>query len=477
MRHLGFLLKVRTTTNLCRAKLSSKNPPSWTSVAENVPKTYETQAKKLARVLEEKFRISEDGTVINSRSGVKSDVTAADLMSFYVTKKKTKLTPSHLKEIVEEMNKIHVLPLHVNSKKVYEEAKKIADASRLLPPESESEAVLPLEKSQQVEKTSVQVQQTSSSPPVTENVHKVHEKKKEGELEYGAENVHKVHEKKKEGELEYGAVSAQDLYDLQLQSAKIVRKKQAKESEKKEQDSTAREFRLATEQAEERLSTPRTDLNSPSVGKNRQERTEACQAKEKVKAGEKSPEPGLITEQLAQVRPESKIQTEESKVESKSKPESANLTKNPDVVTPTEFSQSSTKTAVPNQTTEIPKAPPEEISKTTFKDDSFDGNGGKPPGNSRDISIYTMVGLAIGLMFYLFKTEGATARANSKELSMVIKKEKSEEQDEDTKENYSAPELQVLKESSAALSQRDLETEEISETSPDVLQDPAVNRS
>ena len=471
MRHLGFLLKVRTTTNLCRAKLSSKNPPSWTSVAENVPKTYETQAKKLARVLEEKFRISEDGTVINSRSGVKSDVTAADLMSFYVTKKKTKLTPSHLKEIVEEMNKIHVLPLHVNSKKVYEEAKKIADASRLLPPESESEAVLPLEKSQQVEKTSVQVQQTSSSPPVTENVHKVHEKKKEGELEYGAENVHKVHEKKKEGELEYGAVSAQDLYDLQLQSAKIVRKKQAKESEKKEQDSTAREFRLATEQAEERLSTPRTDLNSPSVGKNRQERTEACQAKEQVKAGEKSPE------QLAQVRPESKIQTEESKVESKSKPESANLTKNPDVVTPTEFSQSSTKTAVPNQTTEIPKASPEEISKTTFKDDSFNGNGGKPPGNSRDISIYTMVGLAIGLMFYLFKTEGATARANSKELSMVIKKEKSEEQDEDTKENYSAPELQVLKESSAALSPRDLETEEISETSPDVLQDPAVNRS
>ena len=190
-----------------------------------------------------------------------------------------------------------------------------------------------------------------------------------------------------------------------------------------------------------------------------------------MKAGEKSPE------QLAQVRPESKIQTEESKVESKSKPESANLTKNPDVVTPTEFSQSSTKTAVPNQTTEIPKASPEEISKTTFKDDSFNGNGGKPPGNSRDISIYTMVGLAIGLMFYLFKTEGATARANSKELSMVIKKEKSEEQDEDTKENYSAPELQVLKESSAALSQRDLETEEISETSPEVLQDPAVNRS
>ena len=458
MRHLGFLLKVRTTTNLCRAKLSSKNPPSWTSVAENVPKTYETQAKKLARVLEEKFRISEDGTVINSRSGVKSDVTAADLMSFYVTKKKTKLTPSHLKEIVEEMNKIHVLPLHVNSKKVYEEAKKIADASRLLPPESESEAVLPLEKSQQVEKTSVQVQQTSSSPPVTEN-------------------VHKVHEKKKEGELEYGAVSAQDLYDLQLQSAKIVRKKQAKESEKKEQDSTAREFRLATEQAEERLSTPRTDLNSPSAWGNRQEMTEACQAKEKVKAGEKSPEPGLITEQLAQVRPESKIQTEESKVESKSKPESANLTKNPDVVTPTEFSQSSTKTAVPNQTTEIPKAPPEEISKTTFKDDSFDGNGGKPPGNSRDISIYTMVGLAIGLMFYLFKREGATARANSKELSLVPKKEKSEEQGEDTKENYSAPELQVLKESSAALSPRDLETEEISETSPEVLQDPAVNRS
>ena len=476
MRHLGFLLKVRTTTNLCRAKLSSKNPPSWTSVAENVPKTYETQAKKLARVLEEKFRISEDGTVINSRSGVKSDVTAADLMSFYVTKKKTKLTPSHLKEIVEEMNKIHVLPLHVNSKKVYEEAKKIADASRLLPPESESEAVLPLEKSQQVEKTSVQVQQTSSSPPVTENVHKVHEKKKEGELEYGAENVHKVHEKKKEGELEYGAVSAQDLYDLQLQSAKIVRKKQAKESKQIEQVS-AQEFRLATEQAEERLSTPRTDLNSPSAWGNRQEMTEACQAKEKVKAGEKSPEPGLITEQLAQVRPESKIQTEESKVESKSKPESANLTKNPDVVTPTEFSQSSTKTAVPNQTTEIPKAPPEEISKTTFKDDSFDGNGGKPPGNSRDISIYTMVGLAIGLMFYLFKREGATARANSKELSMVIKKEKSEEQDEDTKENYSAPELQVLKESSAALSPRDLETEEISETSPEVLQDPAVNRS
>ena len=451
MRHLGFLLKVRTTTNLCRAKLSSKNPPSWTSVAENVPKTYETQAKKLARVLEEKFRISEDGTVINSRSGVKSDVTAADLMSFYVTKKKTKLTPSHLKEIVEEMNKIHVLPLHVNSKKVYEEAKKIADASRLLPPESESEAVLPLEKSQQVEKTSVQVQQTSSSPPVTEN-------------------VHKVHEKKKEGELEYGAVSAQDLYDLQLQSAKIVRKKQAKESKQIEQVS-AQEFRLATEQAEERLSTPRTDLNSPSAGGNRQERTEACQAKEQVKAGEKSPE------QLAQVRPESKIQTEESKVESKSKPESANLTKNPDVVTPTEFSQSSTKTAVPNQTTEIPKASPEEISKTTFKDDSFNGNGGKPPGNSRDISIYTMVGLAIGLMFYLFKTEGATARANSKELSMVIKKEKSEEQDEDTKENYSAPELQVLKESSAALSPRDLETEEISETSPEVLQDPAVNRS
>ena len=470
MRHLGFLLKVRTTTNLCRAKLSSKNPPSWTSVAENVPKTYETQAKKLARVLEEKFRISEDGTVINSRSGVKSDVTAADLMSFYVTKKKTKLTPSHLKEIVEEMNKIHVLPLHVNSKKVYEEAKKIADASRLLPPESESEAVLPLEKSQQVEKTSVQVQQTSSSPPVTENVHKVHEKKKEGELEYGAENVHKVHEKKKEGELEYGAVSAQDLYDLQLQSAKIVRKKQAKESKQIEQVS-AQEFRLATEQAEERLSTPRTDLNSPSAGGNRQERTEACQAKEQVKAGEKSPD------QLAQVRPESKIQTEESKVESKSKPESANLTKNPDVVTPTEFSQSSTKTAVPNQTTEIPKASPEEISKTTFKDDSFNGNGGKPPGNSRDISIYTMVGLAIGLMFYLFKREGATARANSKELSMVIKKEKSEEQDEDTKENYSAPELQVLKESSAALSPRDLETEEISETSPDVLQDPAVNRS
>ena len=451
MRHLGFLLKVRTTTNLCRAKLSSKNPPSWTSVAENVPKTYETQAKKLARVLEEKFRISEDGTVINSRSGVKSDVTAADLMSFYVTKKKTKLTPSHLKEIVEEMNKIHVLPLHVNSKKVYEEAKKIADASRLLPPESESEAVLPLEKSQQVEKTSVQVQQTSSSPPVTEN-------------------VHKVHEKKKEGELEYGAVSAQDLYDLQLQSAKIVRKKQAKESKQIEQVS-AQEFRLATEQAEERLSTPRTDLNSPSAGGNRQERTEACQAKEQVKAGEKSPE------QLAQVRPESKIQTEESKVESKSKPESANLTKNPDVVTPTEFSQSSTKTAVPNQTTEIPKASPEEISKTTFKDDSFNGNGGKPPGNSRDISIYTMVGLAIGLMFYLFKTEGATARANSKELSMVIKKEKSEEQDEDTKENYSAPELQVLKESSAVLSPRDLETEEISETSPEVLQDPAVNRS
>ena len=130
MRHLSLslLLGVRQSAKLGSGKLfSSRVPRSWDSVAENIPKTYAVQAKKAARILEEKFQIAEDGKIVNIRNGEVTKLSAEDLMSFYVTKKKTKLTPASLEEIVEDLTEISLRPLHDNSRKVYNEARIIAE--------------------------------------------------------------------------------------------------------------------------------------------------------------------------------------------------------------------------------------------------------------------------------------------------------------------------------------------------------------
>ena len=131
MRQFSFFLNVQATFRLCNTRVYSSltsNSNSWHAVAKAVPKTYASQAQKLARSLEEQFNIGEDGTVITARNGVKSNVRAEDLMSFYVTKKKTKLTAANLTDILEEMKTLRVSPLHAHSKKIYEEARKISSA-------------------------------------------------------------------------------------------------------------------------------------------------------------------------------------------------------------------------------------------------------------------------------------------------------------------------------------------------------------
>ena len=138
MRQFSFFLNVQANTWLYQKKAYSSlisNSNSWHSVAKSVPKTYASQAQKLARSLEEKFNIAEDGTVINAKNGVKSTVRAEDLMSFYVTKKKTKLTPANLTDILEEMKALPASPLNAHSRKVYEEARKMRERSSPEEPE------------------------------------------------------------------------------------------------------------------------------------------------------------------------------------------------------------------------------------------------------------------------------------------------------------------------------------------------------
>lgn len=131
MKPLGLFLQVPAQASiqlLHWRPYSAQNSTSsrWIRVAESVPKTYAVQAGKLALSLEGRLSIAGDGRVVNVRNGVKIEVRAEDLMSFYVTKKKTKLTPANLRDIVEDMKAIHMVPLHPHSKKVFEEAKRIS---------------------------------------------------------------------------------------------------------------------------------------------------------------------------------------------------------------------------------------------------------------------------------------------------------------------------------------------------------------
>ena len=145
MRQFSFFLNVQATARLYQKRAYSSlisNSTSWHSVAKSVPKTYASQAQKLAKSLEEKFNIADDGTVINAKNGVKSTVRAEDLMSFYVTKKKTKLTPANLRDILEEMKALQVSPLNAHSKKVYEEAKNVTEKSSPVEPEKGKTSVL-----------------------------------------------------------------------------------------------------------------------------------------------------------------------------------------------------------------------------------------------------------------------------------------------------------------------------------------------
>ena len=203
MRHLSLslFLSVRQTTKLGSGKLLSRSyTRSWDSVADNIPKTYAVQAKKAARILEEKFQIAENGKIVNIRSGEVTKLSAEDLMSFYVTKKKTKITPANLKEIVEDLNEIHLRPLHNNSRKVYDEARIIAE--KAIREEAKRESLVET------------VSPSLSSVPVIANLDQV------------------VKEKEKEKQsLHFESVTDNDLHELLQQDDAVIEKTESEKIE------------------------------------------------------------------------------------------------------------------------------------------------------------------------------------------------------------------------------------------------------
>ena len=413
MRQFNFFLSAQATARLCQNRAFSSlisNSNSWHSVAKNVPKTYASQAKKLARSLEEKFIIAEDGTVINAKNGIKTTVRADDLMSFYVTKKKTKLTPANLTDILEEMKTLQVSPLNAHSKKVYEEAREITEKSSPAEPER-----VKTNTSASQEATDEIVESSQPSITVVDGLKEV------------------VKEREKPKRLYYEAVTANDLTDLQQQT-----NSQSQEVE----ISPLTKVDVEVENVSTKLKLEKTSEKSLDAGSS-QARVEVEETEDKERSDSSSAEKEeIIKTEIIQPQVEPSKET--------APPKNSELE---DVKTPV-------KSEEPVNNVELLKSEP--VMRTTSKavddisqlkkkkGDHLDqpGPDSSPPAamlskkstsEISDVLLYCLVGLSITLGIYLFKTRD-TNGTSAKEIRPIPPQDDGKDNSGDLKTNQIVPE-------------------------------------
>ena len=432
MRQFSFFLNVQATFRLCHTRVYSSltsNSNSWHAVAKAVPKTYASQAQKLARSLEEQFNIGEDGTVITARNGVKSNVRAEDLMSFYVTKKKTKLTAANLTDILEEMKTLRVSPLHAHSKKIYEEARKISSAGIERINASSSTATAQADKAEEI------IEPLKPTIAVAESLTEV------------------VEEREKPKRLHYEEVSANDLTDLH-QGTVSLRLSQAKELE------TTPPTRMDIEVDAEltKLEVSKSEHSKPELGETSEKSFEAGSSQAKVD----------VEKTL--------LETEDKESSDKSSAESEKTIKTESIQSKVDLSTTSTTTtgaATASTTTAtsnnpefekvkpageskdpviLDSEPEEPVARTKSKSVDDNSNQSSPSSTAvlsdrsqaetRDVPMYLLVGLCIALGIYLFKAR-EKHEPSAKEMRPLPPQKDVKDYSDDLKTNQTLPELEM----------------------------------
>ena len=448
MRQFSFFLNVQANTWLYQKKAYSSlisNSNSWHSVAKSVPKTYASQAQKLARSLEEKFNIAEDGTVINAKNGVKSTVRAEDLMSFYVTKKKTKLTPANLTDILEEMKALQVSPLNAHSKKVYEEAKNVTEKSSPAEPERvKTSAITSTSASQQ--QTREMVESLQPSVTVLESLDEV------------------VKEREKPKRLHFEEVTANDLTDLHLQTAAFSSVSKSKEfatlphtkeevevenvptklesskvelakTPEKALDAESSQAKVEVEETEDKVESVSTKLEN-SKEELAKTPEKSVDAEAKVEVEEKSDKISAKSEKIIKTEI---IQSQVDPISNKVKP--PEKSKDPvsvDLLEPKPVMPTNSK-------------PVDVVSQPENIDSSGQSSSDSPPSpaatlsnksqtESTDVLMYLLVGLCITLGIYLFKTRDKN-ETSAKEMIPLPPQDEEKDNSDDLKTDQTFPEV------------------------------------
>jgi len=443
MRHLGILFNVRAQT---QRRLYS----SWISVADSVPKTYAMQAKKLARSLEEKFNIAEDGRVINVRNGVKAEVTAEELMSFCVTKKKTKLAPSNLMEIVEDMKAIHVIPQHAHSKKVYEEAKQATETLK----QEQSVA-----KSGKIKEKSLEAKETSPDQTLVKSVKTIEKSPVAKEINASArvqvmENLN-ITSKENENHrrLVFEKVNIEDLQDLNernlsqsKESDQIVPAQ--KENNKSESSLIIERLHQATKENEEsnkELNINVKDIEAPVVPVANNIRSES------------------VVETKEKERP-----TSGSEKDIESKLGFGKTNEDPEIPRPKQ--QQSTENLkpissvgnLPSERTSLIST--ENISKVETVKDPESKSSDRIQVSLADMKVPVVVGILITLGVYFFKTKGKQQPSAEETRHLLLEKtETLEVEDDVVKPMQSVSEMIELKESQESQELQTLKEEPLAE--------------
>ena len=400
MRQFNFFLSAQATARLCQNRAYSSlisNSSSWHFVAKNVPKTYASQAKKLARSLEEKFIIAEDGTVINAKNGIKTTVRADDLMSFYVTKKKTKLTPANLTDILEEMKTLQVSPLNAHSKKVYEEAREITEKSSPAEPER-----VKTNTSASQEATDEIVESSQPSITVVDGLKEV------------------VKEREKPKRLYYEAVTANDLTDLH----------QPTNSQSQEFDtSPLTKVDVEVENVSTKLELEKTSEKSLDAGSS-QARVVVEETDDKERSDSASAEKEeIIKTEIIQPQVEP---SKETAPPINSELEDVELLKSEPVMRTTskavdDISQLKKKKSDHSDQSGSDSPPPAAMLSK------------KSPSETSDVLLYCLVGLSITLGIYLFKTRD-TNGTSAKEIRSIPPQDDGKDNSGDLKTNQIVPE-------------------------------------
>jgi len=99
---------------------------TWSSAANNVSKSYKSQAMKLVPALEANFSIK-DGHLVSLVNGHSLELQPDELLNFLVTKKKLNISPETLAPVIKEIEAVKsTKTLSPHSTKLFEEAKKLA---------------------------------------------------------------------------------------------------------------------------------------------------------------------------------------------------------------------------------------------------------------------------------------------------------------------------------------------------------------
>ena len=430
MRQFSFFLNVQATFRLCHTRVYSSltsNSNSWHAVAKAVPKTYASQAQKLARSLEEQFNIGEDGTVITARNGVKSNVRAEDLMSFYVTKKKTKLTAANLTDILEEMKTLQVSPLHSHSKKIYEEARKISSTGIERINASSSTATAQADKAEEI------IEPLKPTIAVAESLTEV------------------VEEREKPKRLHYEEVSANDLTDLHQGTIQLS---QAKELETTPPTRT----NIGVEDELTELEVSKSEHSKPELGETSEKSIETGSSQAKVDV-----EKTLLETEDKESSDKSSAESEKTikteSIQSKVDPSTTSTTT-------TAASTASTTTATSNNP-EFEKVKPageskdpvildsepeEPVARTKSKSVDDNSNQSSPSSTAilsdrseaetRDVPMYLLVGLCIALGIYLFKAR-EKHEPSAKEMRPLPPQKDVKDNSDDMKTNQTLPESEM----------------------------------